>query len=142
MFGWAKPVPVNLMNLRNPKRDHALVAAAGPLSNLILALGFTALFHMARFTIPDGPSPSPSGIITLAFYGVIINLLLALFNLIPIPPLDGSSVLTYFLPNSALPLMEKIRPFGFLILLLLLYTGGLSLLIGFVAGPIFSILGL
>ena len=97
-FGWAKPVPVNPINLDNPKRDMIYVAAAGPLSNIVLAILFGLVF---RFLISSGAitSISPTYVIFLKFC-ILINLGLSFFNLIPIPPLDGSNILMGFLPSE------------------------------------------
>ncbi len=103
MFGWAKPVPYNPYNLRNQRWGEAIVAAAGPLTNLLLALIFGGFIRLA---VPLGLS-DPS--IQLAGYIVFINVLLCLFNLIPIPPLDGSKILTAFLPFTW---SLKFRDFG------------------------------
>lgn len=103
LFGWAKPVPYNPYNLNNQKWGESIVAAAGPLTNLLLAIIFGLLIRLA---IPLGLS---SATIELAGYIVLINVLLCLFNLIPIPPLDGSKVIEPFLPFS---LRMKYRNFG------------------------------
>ena len=103
LFGWAKPVPYNPYNLRNQRWGEAIVAAAGPLTNILLALIFATLIRMA---IPLGLS---SSFIELASYIVFINILLAFFNLIPIPPLDGSKILESVLPYN---LQMKYRVFG------------------------------
>ncbi len=99
-FGWAKPVPVNPSNLRDPKKDIALVSAAGPLSNIALAL-FSGLFF--RFALDGGQASYAGGYISEFFsHMVILNLGLSFFNLLPIPPLDGSKILISFLPAGAM----------------------------------------
>jgi Zn-dependent protease len=120
LFGWAKPVPVNPMNFRNPKRDMMLTSIAGPLSNLGLAVVFAVLYRVAMaFT---GES-----IFTQGFYfGTAINVLLFCFNLLPIPPLDGSKVLLFFLPDAVAPLFAKIERFGFIIIFGLFFIGVLG----------------
>lgn len=112
IFGWAKPVPYNPNNLRNMRRDEALVAAAGPLSNIAIAVAFALLFRFG-FAVP----------LFLPIIGV--NLALAVFNLLPIPPLDGSKVLFALLPRrqSFLQFQNALERQGFLILLLVIFLG-------------------
>lgn len=116
-FGWAKPVPVNFANLNNPKRDMIFVALAGPAVNIVLALVASVLIHI-------GPN-----IFELA---VKINLMLAIFNMIPIPPLDGSRVVAGLLPTSLARKYLYLEPFGFIIVIVLLQSGALDFLGGFV----------
>lgn len=124
MFGWAKPVPVNLANLRNPRRAHIFVSAAGPVSNLLAALVFLVGL---RLLVPLAESGSlgrtAEPLLLLCEVGVYLNVILAVFNLLPIPPLDGSWILEGLLPQSLVGVFRSIRPFGFVLLLLLLYTG-------------------
>lgn len=124
-FGAAKPVPVDTRNLAHPLRDHAWIAAAGPISNLILAAGSIVLL---RFLMADlVRAMVPASIFTLLILflqmSLIINLLLATFNMIPIPPLDGSWVLSALLPEQVGPIYRLIRPYGFLILMVLIWGG-------------------
>jgi len=120
LFGWAKPVPYNPFNLRNPRLGAALVGFAGPATNLLIALlagiGVRLLF---AFTDPE----KTSGVITVLLMMVIVNLLLAIFNLLPVPPLDGSKVLF-----SVLPISHEQRllfeQYGFFILLVFILIGG------------------
>lgn len=125
IFGWAKPVPYNPYNLKDPKRGGAFIAAMGPASNLFLALVFGLLY---RFIGPMFGAAQPFVLVI-----VLINLVLALFNLIPIPPLDGSKILFGFLPRSTENLQIALERYGFFILLILLFTGldFLSPFIGF-----------
>ncbi len=121
VFGWAKPVPVNKWRLRNPRYGMMAVAAAGPGSNLILA-GVAAV---ALGLIAHGYSgPPPSGALGLAVaslqFFIMINIFLALFNLLPIPPFDGSHIVEGLLPRAAAAQYEKLRPYGFPLLFLLL----------------------
>ena len=122
IIGWAKPVPVNINRLKQPRRDFMLVAAAGPASNLVLAaLGAIAL----RSTLGAEGLTSGHPLVQLVF----INVLLAVFNLIPVPPLDGGNVLAGLLPPSAADVFVRLRPYGFLILYALVLTDVLSMLI-------------
>jgi len=127
-FGAAKPVPVDTRNLAHPLRDHAWIAAAGPISNLILAAGSIVLL---RFLMADPVRAMiPVSIFTLLILflqmSLIINLLLATFNMIPIPPLDGSWVLSALLPDQVGPIYRFIRPYGFLILMMMIWGGAFS----------------
>jgi len=124
LIGWAKPVPVNISQLREPRRDFMIVAAAGPLSNIAQAV----LAAMAyRMVVGSGADLGlTAGILDL---GVRINLLLAFFNLIPIPPLDGGNVLAGLLPRSAAGIFVGLRQYGFIILYALMLTGVLFELI-------------
>jgi Zn-dependent protease len=131
VIGWAKPVPVNTSRLGHPRRDFMMVAAAGPVSNLLQAL--VAAIAL-RLMTSGGESlyALVAGGSTLAFvlYQVVaINILLALFNLIPVPPLDGGNVLAGLLPVNAARVFDNMRPYGFLILYALMFTGALSALI-------------
>ena len=127
-FAWAKPVPVNPYNFRNPRRDDIVVSFAGPLSNLILSLVFAALLLIFILVISPGSGLSlpTKNLIELFRYGIWINIILAFFNLIPIPPLDGSHILRNLLPPAAARKYDKIQPYGFIILLALIYFNLLS----------------
>jgi Zn-dependent protease len=132
IFGWAKPTPVNPSYFRNPKRDGIFVSGAGPVSNLLSVLLLAGLWHLARIL---GNNPLLIYVLTM---GIIVNLMLAVFNMLPIHPLDGSGVLEGLLPESLSRAYAKMRPYGFLILLGLFYVTGLgryiSLAIGYMAG--------
>lgn len=121
-FGWAKPVPINIFNLRHPKRDMLWVGAAGPAANFLLAVA--GAFLLSRF---GGALPALAAELTR--YLVQINLVLGTFNLLPIPPLDGSRVLTGLLPLPLARLMLSAERWGFLIVIALLYLGVLDKLI-------------
>jgi len=122
VFGWAKPVMVNPYNLRNRRRDGMFIAAAGPVSNILVSLGI--IFLMLAFSNPILATTSPTVLllIKIAAYLLMINIFLAVFNLIPIPPLDGSGILEGLLKGQALLWYEKIKPYGFFILMLIIYT--------------------
>ena len=120
LLGWAKPVPVTWQNLRNPRRDFAIVALAGPISNLILAVGFALVFMVVR------QSAVSFELRNLILTALSLNVLLAVFNMIPVPPLDGGNVLIGFAPMGVARLVAQLRPYGFLILYALLLTGVLS----------------
>lgn len=125
VIGWAKPVPVQSRYFRHPRQGMMLVSVAGPLANLLVALLCAVIL---RFTIPDGFSSSSVSafIAESAKYGLFINCALAWFNLIPIPPLDGSHILAGFLPAPLARQYESIGRYGMLILILLLATNLLS----------------
>jgi len=124
-FGWAKPVPVNPYNLRNYKRDDILVSIAGVAANLINAIAFAIIFGLlVRF------SPRSGLFLEMASFGVIGNLGLMFFNLIPIPPLDGSHVLYQMLPTEMKPGYRQIAPYGQFILIALILMGVTSFIIG------------
>lgn len=124
LFGWAKPVPVNYYRLRGGRKDMAYVSFAGPLSNILLLLASALLF---KFTITFAPGAVMA--LKLLFYAIMINLVLAVVNLVPVPPLDGSKILAYFLPAQAASKYLSLERYGFLILMLLVVTGVFSRLI-------------
>ena len=132
IFGWAKPVPVNSYRLRDPQRDMVWVALAGPLSNLSLAVVSAFLIWAVR-SFPVVPPLLAISLVELLQIVVVINIVLPVFNLIPIPPLDGSKVLEGFLPPALAYEYRKIEPYGFFIIIILLSSGTLWRLVGPIA---------
>lgn len=128
IFGWAKPVPVNFGRLRQPKRDMIWVALAGPGANLAMALAWGLGLKLA-FAM-GGNTPIVQGVAYMCVAGILINLILMVLNLLPLPPLDGSRVVAGLLPVEAARNYLKIEPYGLVILLVLLFTGVLGALIG------------
>lgn len=125
LIGWAKPVPVDLRNLAVPRRDFALVAAAGPASNLVLAAVGAGVFLAMRMAEGE-PSGAFFSVLRAVWQGITMNIMLAMFNLIPVPPLDGGNILLGVLPASLVGAVERIRPFGILLLYGLMFSGLLS----------------
>lgn len=120
LFGWAKPVPFNPRNLHNMRRDPVLIAMAGPGSNLIIALCVTLLMRFMVLAGATGPGAAPAVeiILLICTYLVLINLVLMLFNLIPVPPLDGHYVVRYFLSSEAEAKFERMGPIGLIFVIL------------------------
>jgi len=130
LIGWAKPVPVNGRQLTRPRRDYVFVAAAGPASNLALALVAAIALHLVPVTPVTIGEPNVSAPIAALLVQLRqINVLLAVFNMIPIPPLDGGNVLAGLLPLSLAIPFARMRPYGFLLLYVLMYTGVLTMLV-------------
>lgn len=124
LFGWAKPVPVNMNNLRNPRRDMAIVAIAGPLSNLVMAVGWGII---AKVAISMNPQEGIwLGILLMARAGIVINLVLMVLNMLPFPPLDGSRVLAGLLPEAQARVIDRFERYGLVILIVMMATGILS----------------
>ena len=130
LIGWAKPVPVSVRRLGHPRRDYVLVAAAGPASNLALALIAALALRIVPVTPVTIGEPNVSApIVALLAQLRQINVLLAVFNMIPIPPLDGGNVLAGLLPPPLAMPFARMRPYGFLLLYVLMYTGVLTMLV-------------
>lgn len=130
VFGWAKPVPVNPANLKNHRQDFLVIAAAGPASNVLMAVAASLLLGL----VPGGLGASEGmagAMATFGFAMVQLNLLLAVFNMLPIPPLDGGNVVAGILPEALAARYDRlVRPYGFVILIVLMATGWLYRLIG------------
>jgi len=135
LIGWAKPVPVDPRNLQHPRRDFALVALAGPVSNMILAVIAAIIFETLAVT---------SGYVNIAgqilFTTVLMNVMLAVFNLFPVPPLDGGNVLMGIVPLRTAQAINWLRPYGFVIIYALMLTGVLSAVMRPVQGFLLSFL--
>ena len=134
VFGYAKPVPVNFSNLRNPKRDMIWVAAAGPAMNLLLAFFCSVVWRFLAPGIADhGAEPGASrlsdytaALVLMAQSGILINIVLAVFNMLPLPPLDGGRVMVGLLPPTLSMALAKVEPYGLIILIVLLMTHSLD----------------
>ena len=132
-FGWARPVPVDARNLRRPIRDMAWVAAAGPLSNFVTAfLGLVLLVLVSQFVTSPFLARPVTGMLRFVY---TFNLGLAIFNLIPLPPLDGGHFLPYFFPRRSWPLLVRLQQYGPLLLLLLVFSGATR----YIVGPLFAL---
>ncbi|MCB1914762.1 MAG: site-2 protease family protein [Rhodocyclaceae bacterium] len=132
LFGWAKPVPVSFGRLRRPKADMLWVAAAGPLANLAMAIGWALVFLLGR-QLAGSDYALP--MLKMADAGMQINAILMILNLLPVPPLDGGRIAVSLLPGRLAVSYAKLEPFGFPILLLLLFTG----VLGAVLGPLVAL---
>jgi Zn-dependent protease len=134
LFGWAKPVPVRPQHFRSFRWGQILTAGAGPGSNFCLALAFTVVYAVAvRGSGGEGVQP----VIFMAHWGIVLNVILGVFNLIPVPPLDGSWIASMGLPRHLGEFYDKIiEPYGYMILILLLISGGLNYVFDWVAFPI------
>jgi len=141
LFGWAKPVPVNFGRLRNPKKDMLWVAAAGPASNLVMAIFWILVLKI----VPAVPAFMLLPLGLMAKAGITINIILMVLNLLPLPPLDGGRIAVSLLPNDLARQFAKIEPYGFFILIALLFTGLLGTILypmmQLVEGILFQLFG-
>lgn len=130
IFGWAKPVPVDARNMRNPRRDMALTALAGPVTNLIMAIMWAAVAKFGISLESGGHGWLGVPLALMGGAGIMINIVLGVLNLIPLPPLDGGRVLTSILPPRLAYKVSMIEPYAFFILIALLVTGVLGSILG------------
>ncbi len=137
LFGWAKPVPITWQNLKHPKRDMALVAAAGPTANLLMAVGWALVIRLGLLLGESGLA-----LVFMGTAGIFINTILMVLNLLPLPPLDGGRVMTGLLPGPLAWKFSRIEPYGFMILIALLVTGVLGKIMWPVISLVMSSLGL
>jgi Zn-dependent protease len=127
LIGWARPVPVDMRNLATPRRDFAIVAAAGPASNLVLAVVGAVVYAVLEGAGPtSGIAPALGAVGDVIVFVVIVNVLLAVFNLIPVPPLDGGNILAGIVPPAVAHAIDRLRPYGFLMLYGLMLSGALA----------------
>ena len=122
VFGWAKPVPITMENLHQPRRDMAIVAAAGPIANLVMAMLWALLMKLG-IVFADDVGAMAQPLIFMGGAGITINIVLAVLNLLPLPPLDGGRVASGLLPGRVAVKFDRLEPYGFMIILTLLLTG-------------------
>ncbi|MEQ1721221.1 MAG: site-2 protease family protein [Nitrosomonas sp.] len=127
LFGWAKPIPVNFSNLRHPKRDMLWVAVAGPSANLLMAILWAVVIKLA-IAVPESNLAKPAVLMGIA--GIEINIILMVLNLLPLPPLDGGRMAVSLLPHRLAYQFSRLEPYGFVILLILMFSGILGTIIG------------
>lgn len=135
-FGWAKPVPVDWRNLRNPKRDMVFVAAAGPFSNLLMAIFWGLIIHLAAL-LPNSLLIIKEPLIYMGAIGIFANVILMVFNLVPLPPLDGGRVAVGLLPPRLSYMLSQLEPYGLIIIVILLVSGFFG---GFLMPIIFAVI--
>lgn len=130
LFGWAKPVPVNFNNLRNPKKDMLWVAANGPASNLVMAILWGMLLGYIMHLQASGVfSTATYFFLEMSYVGITINIVLMVLNLLPMPPLDGGRIAVSLLPNNLAMQLSRVEQYGFVILIALMFTGVLGKII-------------
>lgn len=139
VFGWAKPVPVDARNMRYPRRDMAIVSAAGPLANLLMAIFWGAIAKGGSALVHQGNDWLGVPLIYMGGAGIIVNCVLAVLNLLPLPPLDGSKILSSLLPPRLAYRWAQLEPYSLIILLILLFTGVLSYIM---SPPVFFLISL
>jgi Zn-dependent protease len=125
LFGWAKPVPVNFANLKNPKKDMFWVAAAGPASNFVMAIFWALMLNYANYA----PNAAVNFLAEMSLAGISINLVLMVLNLLPMPPLDGGRIAVSLLPTPMAIQLARLEQYGFIILIMLMFTGILGKII-------------
>lgn len=138
IFGWAKPVPVDPRNLRHPRRDMAIVAMAGPLANFLMALCWGGIAKLSLLAVQTGDGWFGVPLLYMGGAGIMINIVLMVLNLIPLPPLDGGKVLTSLLPPRTAYYVNQVEPYSFFILVLLIFTGVLNYVM---VPPVFFLIG-
>lgn len=131
LFGWAKPVPVNFANLRHPKKDMFWVAAAGPASNFVMAIFWALLLNYANYA----PNTAVNFLAEMSLAGISINLVLMVLNLLPMPPLDGGRIAVSLLPTPMAMQLARLEQYGFIILIVLMFTG----ILGKIISPIIQL---
>ena len=135
IFGWAKPVPINLRNLSKPRRDSLLVALAGPMANFFMAITWAIIIKIGVFLLARN-LPGALAIYAMGVVGIQLNLVLMVFNLLPLPPLDGAHIISSLLPSKLAMQYERIASFGLPVLLVLVYFG----IVGAIIRPIIAFL--
>ena len=139
-FGWAKPVPVNMMNFRKPKRYMALTALAGPLANILLAMAVLFIYGLVISPLSADPTSMNAGTVAMImlYNTAYISVALAVFNLLPIPPLDGSKILFSFIPDRHYYTLMRYERFGAILLIVLVTTNAFGATIGVVTNSLFG----
>ncbi len=137
-FGWAKPVPVNMNRFQNPRRDMAITALAGPVSNLIIAVVFLALYGLTFRPLYESGYAASMSLSEMIYVTAYLSVSLAIFNFLPISPLDGSKVLYSFLNDRAYEKLMRYERYGMILLMVLVATGALSGTLSTVTGWVFD----
>ena len=141
IIGWARPTPVNSANFQNPRRDGMFVSGAGPVSNLLTVAFLAVLWHL-MFSLRSVMGPVAQLFCYVFATGILVNLMLAVFNLVPIHPLDGSGVLGGLLPQQWAEAYDRMRPYGFILLLIMFYLPGFRQIIWSIVSILFQIVGI
>ena len=141
IFGWAKPVPINAQNLRHPRRDLAIISLAGPLSNVFMAFFWAIIAKVGEITLQYN-FPGALAINYMGMAGIKMNVIFAILNILPLPPLDGGHVLAWILPKKAAIRLAYIAPFGLFILLFLAAIGFLGAIIGPIAAAGYNLIAM